>query len=104
MNNSKILQKLIDNSDLQICIIGLGYVGLPLAVEFGKIFPTIGFDINPARLNELNIGIDNTLEVSPEDIKQSKNLRFTSSIEDIHESDIYIVTVPTPIDSNIPRS
>lgn len=100
MNHSKILQKLIDTSDLKICVIGLGYVGLPLAVEFGKKFPTIGFDINSARLDQLNLGIDNTLEVSSEDIKQSKNLEFTSCIEDIHESDIYIVTVPTPIDSN----
>ncbi len=100
MNHSKNIQKLIDTHDIKICVIGLGYVGLPLAVEFGKKFSTIGFDINLDRLNELKNGIDSTLEVSSEEIKQSKNLTFTKQIENIKESDIYIVTVPTPIDSN----
>ena len=83
----------------KISIIGLGYVGLPLAVEFGKIYKTIGFDINQARIKELNQGFDKTLEVSEKELLQSKFLSFTHDKKEIMNSNIYIITVPTPIDS-----
>lgn len=82
----------------KIAIIGLGYVGLPLAVEFGKIRPTLGFDINLSRVEELIKGKDNTLEVLDEDLKQATNLEFSSDENDLNDCRIYIVTVPTPID------
>ena len=82
----------------RIGIIGLGYVGLPLAVEFGNKFSTVGFDINQNRVNELNKFIDNTNEVSSEKIKKSKMLEFTSDLTKISDCNIYIITVPTPID------
>jgi UDP-N-acetyl-D-galactosamine dehydrogenase len=81
----------------KIAIIGLGYVGLPLAVEFGKKNPTIGFDINVERIKELSYYIDKTLETTADEIKNSKFLTFTSLIEEIKECNIFIVTVPTPI-------
>lgn len=84
----------------KIGIVGLGYVGLPLAVEFGKIFPTIGFDINKPRITELQSGKDSTLEVEPELLKQADKLSFTNATEDIRDCNIYIVTVPTPIDQH----
>lgn len=84
----------------EIAIIGLGYVGLPLAVEFGKKFKTVGFDINQARIEELMQGKDSTLEVDSEQLAASKHLSFTSKLEDIAECNFYIVTVPTPIDKN----
>ena len=83
---------------MTLSIIGLGYVGLPLAVEFGKKYKTIGFDINAMRIDELKKGIDRTLEVSKEELGNAKNLTFTTSIDDIKEANIYVVTVPTPID------
>ncbi|MEO9275029.1 Vi polysaccharide biosynthesis UDP-N-acetylglucosamine C-6 dehydrogenase TviB [Marinomonas sp. 5E14-1] len=87
----------------KITVIGLGYVGLPLAVEFGKKQSVVGFDINQARVNELLSGKDSTLEVSPEELIEASLLKFSSSIEDIKDSNVYIVTVPTPIDeSNAP--
>lgn len=82
----------------KICVIGLGYVGLPLAVEFAKIYDVIGFDINSQRVNELKNNIDNTLEVESSALKEAKNLVFTSNQSDIASCSIYIVTVPTPID------
>jgi len=82
----------------KICIIGQGYVGLPLAVEFGKHFPTIGFDIKEDRIKELLDGIDSTLECSPEELAESKQLSFTTQLDDIRNAKIYIITVPTPID------
>lgn len=81
-----------------ICVIGLGYVGLPLAVEFGKIQKTIGFDINPERIAELKEGKDRTLEVSSEELLQAKQLSYTSEIEATKDCNIFIITVPTPID------
>ena len=84
----------------KIGIVGLGYVGLPLAVEFGKIFPTIGFDINKPRITELQSGKDSTLEVEPELLKQADKLSFKNATEDIRDCKIYIVTVPTPIDQH----
>jgi UDP-N-acetyl-D-galactosamine dehydrogenase len=82
----------------KIAIIGLGYVGLPLAVEFGKKYDTVGYDINSLRISQLCGGEDLTLELSPKQIEQSTNLRFTSSLSDISDCNIFIVTVPTPID------
>ena len=82
----------------KIAIIGLGYVGLPLAVEFGKKYDTVGFDINQRRIEELKKGIDRTLETSAEDIRAAKRLRVTTDIEDIRPCTVVIVTVPTPID------
>ncbi len=88
----------MDLQNIQIGIIGLGYVGLPLAVEFGKILPTFGFDINTNRLEELNKGIDRTLEVTNKELSNSSNLKFTNNVDDLKECTVYIVTVPTPID------
>lgn len=87
-------------TDHRIAIIGLGYVGLPLAVEFGKQYKTVGFDINQARVNELKQGKDSTLEVEPENLQSSTHLSFTTQLQDIANCTIYIVTVPTPIDKN----
>jgi UDP-N-acetyl-D-galactosamine dehydrogenase len=81
-----------------ISVIGLGYVGLPLAVEFGKKYEVIGFDINQQRIAELQKGIDNTLEVSAEQLQSSIHIRFSSTLTDLQQANIYIVTVPTPID------
>ena len=83
----------------KLAIIGLGYVGLPLAVEFGKKFETVGFDINKERIEELKEGYDRTLEVDSENLKSAKKLSFTTELDDIKDANIYIVTVPTPIDS-----
>ncbi|NRB02301.1 MAG: Vi polysaccharide biosynthesis UDP-N-acetylglucosamine C-6 dehydrogenase TviB [Rhodobacteraceae bacterium] len=83
-----------------IAVIGLGYVGLPLAVEFGKTRPVIGFDINPDRIAELKQGQDTTLEVSPEELAASAHLNFTSELSDIAKCQVFIVTVPTPIDTS----
>ncbi|EXB67479.1 MULTISPECIES: Vi polysaccharide biosynthesis UDP-N-acetylglucosamine C-6 dehydrogenase TviB [Acinetobacter calcoaceticus/baumannii complex] len=83
---------------LKIAIIGLGYVGLPLAVEFGKHKPTIGFDINENRILELKNGHDHTLEVTSDELKQVEHLSYTADINDLKNSNFFIVTVPTPID------
>jgi UDP-N-acetyl-D-galactosamine dehydrogenase len=82
----------------KIAIIGQGYVGLPLAIEFGKKYPTIGFDINAERIDELKKGIDHTNEATLEQLRSAKQLTFSAEINDIKECNIYIVTVPTPID------
>jgi UDP-N-acetyl-D-galactosamine dehydrogenase len=81
-----------------IAIIGLGYVGLPLAVEFGKQRVTVGFDINKSRVNELNAGRDHTLECSSNELAEAVHLKYSYQIEDLSEARIYIVTVPTPVD------
>jgi UDP-N-acetyl-D-galactosamine dehydrogenase len=83
-----------------IAVIGLGYVGLPLAVEFGKSRPVLGFDINDARINALKAGNDATREVTPEELASAKHLAFTSNPADLVAASIYIVTVPTPIDAH----
>lgn len=85
--------------DTRIAVIGLGYVGLPLAVEFGKQFDTLGFDINCARVQELKQGRDHTLEVEPDELAQSKRLHYSDQSEDLADCNVFIVTVPTPIDS-----
>ncbi|MEQ8576701.1 MAG: nucleotide sugar dehydrogenase, partial [Fulvivirga sp.] len=82
----------------KIAIIGLGYVGLPLAVEFGKKLPTIGFDINKKRIEDLKKGKDFTKEVEAKEFKQASQLSFTMETGDLSEATIFIVTVPTPID------
>lgn len=85
-------------SDLKIAIIGLGYVGLPLAVEFGKQLPVVGFDIQQKRIQELKNGQDHTLEVSPEELKQATQLTYSANLDDLNSCNFFIVTVPTPID------
>ncbi|UCH85758.1 MAG: hypothetical protein JSW50_03565, partial [Candidatus Latescibacterota bacterium] len=82
----------------KIAVIGLGYVGLPLAVEFGKHYDTVGFDVDVQRVEELRNGEDRTLETNAEDIKAAKRLVVTTEIDDLKPCNIYIVTVPTPID------
>lgn len=86
--------------EYQVAVIGLGYVGLPLAVESGKHFPTVGLDINKHRIDELRQGIDRTLEVDSEELLQSSDLSFTSETIDIESCNFYIVTVPTPVDEH----
>ncbi|MGO1159344.1 Vi polysaccharide biosynthesis UDP-N-acetylglucosamine C-6 dehydrogenase TviB [Acinetobacter lwoffii] len=85
-------------ADLKIAVIGLGYVGLPLAVEFGKKVPVVGFDIYQKRIDELKNGEDHTLEVSPEELKQASQLNYSANVEDLKSCNFFIVTVPTPID------
>lgn len=82
----------------KIAIIGLGYVGLPLAVEFGKIYSTLGYDINLNRINELKNGYDRTLESTKQEIENSSKLIFSSNRDDLNQYNVFIVTVPTPID------
>lgn len=82
-----------------VSVVGLGYVGLPLAVAFGKARPVIGFDIDVERIAELERGVDRTLEVSPEELASAKNLRYTSNLDDLAGCRVHIVTVPTPIDA-----
>ena len=82
----------------RVAVIGLGYVGLPLAVEFGKIIEVVGFDINNQRIQELNKGVDRTKEVTSEELKLARNLSFSSDINDLTEIDYFIITVPTPVD------
>ena len=85
---------------LKLAIIGLGYVGLPLALEFGKKRNVIGFDIEKKRINQLNLGIDRNLETSKKQFKDAKKLKFTCNEDDLKFVNCYIVTVPTPINRN----
>ena len=86
-----------------IAVIGLGYVGIPLAVEFGKKYPTVGLDIDKQRVLELRQGIDKTLEVSKSELESAEHLSYTSDIQDAKACNVYIITVPTPInDKNQP--
>ena len=87
-------------SDKKIALIGLGYVGLPLAVEFGKKSKVVGFDINQSRINELKSGTDSTLETTSQELKEATHLSYTTSLADIKDCTIFIVTVPTPIDKH----
>ncbi|MGL6555340.1 hypothetical protein ACSZNH_00620 [Aeromonas dhakensis] len=91
---------LFDVSKAKVGIIGLGYVGLPLAVEFGKQRETIGFDINQHRINELSSGNDSTLECSNLELKEATYLIYTTALEELRECNVFIVTVPTPIDDH----
>lgn len=85
-------------NDVKIAVIGLGYVGLPLAVEFGKKINTFGFDISQKRIEDLKCGVDKTLEVSVDELKSSSLLKFTNDLEELRICNCFIVTVPTPID------
>jgi len=91
---------MIKLEDVRIGVIGLGYVGLPLAVEFGKQFPTMGLDVNAERIAELKNGADSSLEVEPEELKSAEKLSYTLLPEDLKDCNVYIVTVPTPIDQH----
>mgnify|MGYP000321268574 FL=1 len=84
--------------EVKIAVVGLGYVGLPLAVEFSKKISVVGFDISQTRVSELSRGVDNTLEVSSQELEAS-SLQYSSLVEDLKDCDVYIVTVPTPIDA-----
>src|SRR5690554_2944870 len=86
--------------DIKLAVIGLGYVGLPLAVEFGKKRSVIGFDINQSRINALREGHDSTLEVDDDELKEATHLKFTADAPDLEAANVYIVTVPTPIDEH----
>ena len=85
----------------KIAVIGLGYVGLPLAVEFGKKRKVIGFDIDLTRIRDLKNGFDKTREVSSKNLKVAKNLIYTNNINDLEQCNTFIITVPTPIDKNL---
>ncbi|MBS4066036.1 MAG: nucleotide sugar dehydrogenase [Chitinophagaceae bacterium] len=91
------MDNLVEISKFRICIIGLGYVGLPLAIEFGKKYIVVGFDTNKNRIEELKRGFDRTNEISKVEIQNSYNLKLTSDLSDIKDSNIFIVTVPTPL-------
>ena len=89
---------MLDINNIKIAVIGLGYVGLPLAVEFGKHLPVVGFDINASRIEALCAGTDHTLEVSDEELTQASHLNYSSDIQALKDCNFFIVTVPTPID------
>jgi len=84
----------------KIALIGLGYVGLPLAVEFGKHRIVVGFDINSFRINELKNGTDSTLEITDQELKDATHLSYTTNLDDVKDCEIFIITVPTPIDKH----
>ena len=92
-----------DLKNIRIGIVGLGYVGLPLAVEFGRKYPTVGFDVKASRIDELVSGKDSTLEVPEDELADSEYLSFSADAADLADCNFYIVTVPTPIgDGNRP--
>ena len=95
-----IMMEKIKNFTARIAVVGLGYVGLPLALEFGRKFDVVGFDIKSSRLEMLRKGVDNTLETAPEDLKNAEKLRYSGDMEDLRDRDIFIVTVPTPVDEH----
>ena len=95
---SKQSKRILSLDSCNLAVIGLGYVGLPLAVEFGKNREIIGFDINPDRVNELKNQYDSTQEVTTDELKSSVKLNFTNELQDLAKSNVYIITVPTPID------
>ena len=88
------------NKKIKIAILGMGYVGLPLAIESGKHFKTIGYDIDISKVDSLKLNIDENNEITKNEIKESKKLTFTSNINDIAFCNFYIICVPTPIDKN----
>ena len=97
-NRMKIYDRLV-NKDAKLGIIGLGYVGLPIALEFAKVIQVVGFDINPLRIQELENGHDRTLEIEDDLLASVKEkITYTANIQDAKDCNIYIVTVPTPID------
>jgi UDP-N-acetyl-D-galactosamine dehydrogenase len=88
----------MNTKDLKLAVIGLGYVGLPLALEFGRCRTVIGFDINQQRIHELQLGIDTTLEATSKELTSASRLKYTVDIDDLHSCNCFIITVPTPID------
>ena len=90
----------MQHNGIPIAVVGLGYVGLPLAVEFGRVRNVIGFDINESRIKELKKGVDKTLETTTDELKDAINLSFSNNLEDLKECKIFIITVPTPINKN----
>jgi UDP-N-acetyl-D-galactosamine dehydrogenase len=86
--------------DLRLAVIGLGYVGLPLAVEFGRLFDTLGYDIDAARVDVLKRGVDSNQETSAEELAAATQLRFTTEVEALRERNVFIITVPTPVDEH----
>lgn len=88
-----------ENTDIKIGVIGLGYVGLPLSIEFSKVFPVVGFDIDPSRVKSLCRNNDETMEVSEKELRASKNIIFSAEESEISSCNVYIITVPTPIDT-----
>jgi UDP-N-acetyl-D-galactosamine dehydrogenase len=97
--NTTPVSKVTTQAKETLAIIGLGYVGLPLAVEFGKQYDTIGFDIDSVRIQQLKDGLDRTREVEPELLAEATGLRFTDQLDELRTATTYIVTVPTPIDA-----
>lgn len=93
-----MLKQKISDGSVRIAVVGLGYVGLPLAVEFGKKFDTVGFDIKKDRLEQLRKGVDLTLETSGDDLAAATKLRYSATLDDLRDRDVFIVTVPTPVD------
>lgn len=91
---------MIPENEIRIAVIGLGYVGLPLAVAFGGVFTTVGYDINEERVREIESGVDSTLEVDAEELKSVTSLVYSCDMNDLKQCNVYIVTVPTPIDKN----
>jgi UDP-N-acetyl-D-glucosamine/UDP-N-acetyl-D-galactosamine dehydrogenase len=94
------MEPILHTTDLHIGIIGLGYVGLPLAVEFGRHFPVTGFDINPVRVAELQNGHDSTLEIEASELHAATYVRYSTDLSALAECNVYIITVPTPVDSS----
>ena len=94
------LREKIHDQVAKIGVIGLGYVGLPLAVEFGKKFRTLGFDVDQLRIEELKSGYDRTMECTTEQLATSPKLDYSTDLKILGSCDVYIVTVPTPIDEN----
>ena len=88
----------MDTSKERIAVIGLGYVGLPLAAEFGKVRPVLGFDVNLSRIEQLRAGVDRTLELNPAELESAKYLEFCHTPEELATCGVFIVTVPTPVD------
>lgn len=94
-----MIKKIVDGS-VKVAVVGLGYVGLPLAVEFGKKFETVGFDLDIERLEMLRSGIDSTLETTGDDLNSAKKLKYTANASDLAQCDFFIVTVPTPVNEH----
>ena len=91
---------MLDTNGTRIAVIGLGYVGLPLAVEFGQHYDTLGYDIDAARVDRLRAGADSNREVDPEELAAASRLSLSASLQDLHDRNVYIVTVPTPINEH----
>ena len=98
ITGSPVVNAAGDLQYVHVCVVGLGYVGLPLAVELGKHYRVAGFDIDPGRIAALAAGHDATLEVNEEELREAVGLHYTSELNDLADCNIFIVTVPTPID------